>query len=117
MKFILRQSGVNTIATIIVAVFAFTFFHSEFGFLSPQHHSHQAHQAHDFCQLVNGTTNQVQKSINAPILKPTVIKEICFHCVEEDFVQYQKTQSQRIENELLRVSLTDICIENHTFLI
>ncbi len=115
MKFSATQQKVKIIAVIIVTVFVFTFLHSEFGFLTPQHHTHQSH---DYCDLINGATIQIQKTLSISFVKQTVIKEVCFHCLEEDFVHYQKTQSQRIEGDFLKTFFpTDLCIKNSTLLI
>lgn len=118
MKKINRHISLENIAGIILAVFVFTFMHSEFGFLTPDNHTHHTHQTHDFCQLVNGITNQIQKSVNTTLYKPTVIKDICFHCFDETPSVNEKVLSKIFEDDLIKGSYAgDIQIQNCTFLI
>lgn len=115
MKKTNRHRSLEKIAGIILTVFIFTFMHSEFGFLTPENHTHQTH---DFCQLVNGTTNQIQKTVNTILYKPTVIKDICFHCFDETLTVNEKVLSRTFWDDHIKGSHAgDIHIQNCTFLI
>jgi len=110
-----RHINLKKVAGIILAVFIFTFMHSELGFLTPENHTHKTH---DFCQLVDGTTNQIQKTVNTTLYKPTVIKDICFHCFDEAPTVNEKVLSRTSENDLIKGGYAgDIHIQNCTFLI
>lgn len=115
MKKTNRHRSLEKIAGIILAVFIFTFMHSEFGFLTPENHTHNTH---DFCQLVNDTTNQIQKTVNTTLYKPALIKDICFHCLDEIPSVNEKVLSKIFEDDLIKGSYAgDMHIQNCTFLI
>ena len=111
MPFIKRKS----ITTILLFIVGFIFLHSEFGLLAPEGHSHQTH---DYCQLVNNVTNQIQKTVNSILFKPTVNKDICFHCFEETSSNTEKTLSITFKFDLIKYSFRkEIFTKNCSFLI
>ena len=110
-----RHISLKKIAGIILAVFIFTFIHSELGFLTPDNHSHQTH---DYCQLINGSTNKIQKNVNTTLYKPTVIKDIRSRSLDETPTVNEKVLSRTSENDLIKGGYAgDIHIQSCTFLI
>lgn len=64
-------------AAILLAVFLFLFLHSEFDLFSPENHTHTNH---DFCQLIDGSTNKIQKLVNYRFFKSNIAIDFLFFC-------------------------------------
>ncbi len=96
-------------------ILAVAFLHSEFDFITPQNHSHATH---DYCQLVNAGTNRMVRTPAPAIQKPTVVKHICFHCVNEHSARIQATLFLQIKYPLLNAPPSqDLSLDNCVFLI
>lgn len=70
----------KVIASVIFTVFIFTFLHSEFGLFD---FDEGKHGTHDYCEIVKTATTKVSKETTSYVIKLTVDKSICYHCIDE----------------------------------
>ncbi len=109
------KNSTSLIVFLLVGVLSFSFLHSELGLLDCDMSNHGLH---DYCQLVDAGTNRVERTSAPAIQKPTVVKHICFHCINEHSTRIQETLFRRVEQPLLKVPPSqDITLENCVFLI
>ena len=102
------------IGILVFVVFAFSFLHSELGFLN---FDGDNHGAHDYCQIVKNSTTHTIKTVTYQAIKAQVEKAICFHCFEE--ITSQENISFFIKNKecFSPKQSSEIYLHNNTFLI
>ncbi len=105
---------IKSVSAILLAVFIFAFIHSELGQFTPKG---DIHNFHDYCQIVDGATTQLQKTVSTNVFKLQEIKDICFHCVNE--VTPSLTSYINLEFEQFNAphKTTEVYLHNRSFLI
>jgi hypothetical protein len=103
----------RSIGVVILAVFVFSFLHSEVGFLN---HDDDNHSSHDHCTIVNGSTTPTTKTNSSNLIK-----------LKADFVFIPKIIEEEDQNTLVFFTLIDnphysnktnkVYLQNRIFLI
>ena len=106
---------IKVITSVIIIVFALLFVHSEFEVPDPDHPTH--HQ-HDFCKLVDGRTNQIQRHTNVNLYKLLFIKGIDLHPIDNYLLADNTISSKSMEYDLDKIySSSNIYLEIQVLLI
>lgn len=113
MKIFFRNSVKKAIALGLLALFVFSFLHSELGFLD---FDGDNHGAHDYCQIIKNTSTH-SKILREDLPKLELNKDICIHCFEEIEAQETQTSFDRTDHHLKAKPSTDLYLFNNTFLI
>ncbi|MBK7228459.1 MAG: hypothetical protein IPH97_06275 [Ignavibacteriales bacterium] len=103
----------KSIGVIILAVFVFSFLHSELGFLN---HDDNNHSSHDHCTIVNGSTTPTSKASTSELTKLKVQFVFIPKIIEEEnqraLTFFLETDNPHFTNKTNKVYL-----DNNTFLI
>jgi len=114
MKKIFSNTTRSLTALIILGAFIFSFMHSELGLFNFDDGNHETH---DYCLIVDGTTNQISKISNTQQLKPSLEKIACLHCFNE-LPGTSSILSFRIKKDfLIPKDKVDLFLRNSSFLI
>ena len=103
----------RVIGIAILAVFVFSFLHSEVGFLN---HDDDNHSSHDHCNIVNGSTTPTSKTNTSNIIKLKADFVFIPKIIEEEnqraLTFFLETDNPHFTNKTNKVYL-----DNNTFLI
>lgn len=114
MKRLISNKTKKIISVLILGVFVFSFLHSELGLFNFDDGNHETH---DYCLIVDGTTNQINKISNAQQLKPSLEKIACLQCINE-LPGTSSILSFRIKKDfLIPKDKVDLFLRNSSFLI
>ncbi|MBW7887226.1 MAG: hypothetical protein H3C35_02565 [Bacteroidetes bacterium] len=103
-------------SAIVIVIIALAFVHSELGMFIPEHHTHIL--SDEYCRILDGATNQIQKTTHLTVEKKIAVAEICFHSVREFSLQLQRTGLQHARADYLSsLSLAEIYLTQRAFLI
>ncbi len=103
----------RSIGVVVLAVFVFSFLHSELGFLN---HEDENHSTHDHCTIVNGSTTPTSKTNTTELTKLKVQFVFIPKIIEEENQRalsfFLETDNPHFTNKTNKVYL-----DNNTFLI
>ncbi|MGE5436193.1 MAG: hypothetical protein ACM3O3_03115 [Syntrophothermus sp.] len=108
---IFLQNTKSPIVIILLAVFVFTFLHSELGFLTYD----QDHSNHDHCTIVNSSSTPSQNINVSPVKQKIEYLVLCLNILDGSLV-YQLTTTNNNESIFKRETIK-VYLHNQTFLI
>jgi len=114
MKKIISDSTKRFISILILGALVFSFLHSELGWFN---FDDGHHETHDYCQIVDGKTHQINKTVNNQLPKPSIEKIVYIHCIKElaDIISISPI---RIKNDfLIHINTIDLFLQHSSFLI
>jgi hypothetical protein len=103
----------GSIGVVILAVFVFSFLHSEVGFLN---HDDDNHSSHDHCTIVNGSTIPTTKT-NSSSLNKLKIDFVFIPKIIEEEDQNALTFFTLIDNPHFAKKTNKVYLQNRIFLI
>lgn len=101
------------VALTLLGAIAFTFLHSELGFLN---FDGDNHGAHDYCEIVKNINTQT-KTINDKIPKLELTKILCNYCFHVEETSFSNIVYGKIYQHINVRHSTDTYLFNNIFLI